>query len=566
MSLLPKTKNIETSEPVIDLNSIITEIILCRKDPVYFISKYIFIRHPEKGVVKFDLYDYQRDVVKQFIEYRKNIVLKGRQLGLSTLYAAYILWRIIFFEAQDILIVANKGKTATEMIGRIKFMLKRLPEWMVPTKDAKSKKISPIDNQQSIQLFNDSKVQAITTTADSGIGNSLSLLVIDEAAAITPNKKAVEFWKSISPTIERGGDVIIISTPRDVGHWYHEMWVKAVKGENGFNPIVLGWQVHPDQDEEWARKTIKQENPEFFAREHACQFVGEGSALINHKVLESIRSKYESKPIRADSAMFDDSNSNNIYIYEESEETSRYMLTADIARGDAKDNSSFSIFKLPSLDDYLTVGIEQVAEYEGKIRPDHFAALCYEWCVKYNDAFFVAEANTYGNHVNIEMQNMGYENIWYDTSMAAKLNIYKNDKSKLTPGFSVSDKSRNLSLSILEAFFRKETIKIRGTRTYEELKTFVWDTKKERYEAMSGYNDDLVTSLWIASSVWYSLKIKERSNMFFMQFMTSNINYRKKDFDSQYAIFVRNNGFQKTGNVNSPDFIKQNNLQWLYGK
>jgi len=70
----------------------VKEIIKCGKDPSYFLKKYIKIQHPTKGLVNFDTYDFQDECLKDFVDHRFNIILKSRQLGISTLSAAYAVW------------------------------------------------------------------------------------------------------------------------------------------------------------------------------------------------------------------------------------------------------------------------------------------------------------------------------------------------------------------------------------------------------------------------------------------------------------------------------------------
>ena len=72
------------------------EYVKCAKDPVYFMKKYCVVQHPMKGKVPFHLYEYQEKALGTFEDHRFNIILKARQLGLSTLTAGYALWRMIF--------------------------------------------------------------------------------------------------------------------------------------------------------------------------------------------------------------------------------------------------------------------------------------------------------------------------------------------------------------------------------------------------------------------------------------------------------------------------------------
>ena len=74
------------------------EIVRCGKDPGYFIDNYVKISHPMKGLVPFKLYDFQDNLISDFNNNRFNVILKARQLGISTVTAAYICWMMNFHQ------------------------------------------------------------------------------------------------------------------------------------------------------------------------------------------------------------------------------------------------------------------------------------------------------------------------------------------------------------------------------------------------------------------------------------------------------------------------------------
>ena len=77
-------------------NEIVKELVKCGNDPQYFIDNYCKISHPLKAQIPFKTYDYQRDLLHDFNDYRFNVILKGRQLGISTISAAYVAWFMLF--------------------------------------------------------------------------------------------------------------------------------------------------------------------------------------------------------------------------------------------------------------------------------------------------------------------------------------------------------------------------------------------------------------------------------------------------------------------------------------
>ncbi|NBV29908.1 hypothetical protein EBS02_13010, partial [bacterium] len=109
---------------------IVKEIIKCGKDPVYFINNFVKISHPVQGLISFKLYPFQEDCISDFLEYKYNIVVKSRQLGLSTITSAYCLWLAMFHEDKDIRLMATRLDTAKNMIQKIGIAFKDVPAWI----------------------------------------------------------------------------------------------------------------------------------------------------------------------------------------------------------------------------------------------------------------------------------------------------------------------------------------------------------------------------------------------------------------------------------------------------
>ena len=91
------------------------EYVKCAQDPAYFMKKYCMIQHPIRGKIPFELYDFQDKVVDEFQEHRMNVILKARQLGLSTLTAGYALWKMIFRSDFNVLVIATKQDVANSL-------------------------------------------------------------------------------------------------------------------------------------------------------------------------------------------------------------------------------------------------------------------------------------------------------------------------------------------------------------------------------------------------------------------------------------------------------------------
>jgi intein/homing endonuclease len=179
------------------------EIIRYRKDPIAFLKEQCKIKHPRRGIIPFELFPAQEDCIKNFINHRFNIVLKSRQLGITTIVAGYCTWRMVFFPHQEIRVVATKNETAQISIEMANTMVDNIEPWILSMLGA----IRATERKHTVELLNGSRMsafgQARGSNPDTGVGRSLSLLVVDEAALI-PNM--TDIWTSIYPTLSQGGN------------------------------------------------------------------------------------------------------------------------------------------------------------------------------------------------------------------------------------------------------------------------------------------------------------------------------------------------------------------------
>jgi phage terminase large subunit-like protein len=144
----------------------------CIEDPIYFIKKYVKIQHPVRGTVNFELYPFQESTLKDFVENSLNIVLKSRQMGISTLTSAYSLWLMTFHSDKNILCISITQETAKEIVTKVRFANDNLPAWLkVPCIE---------DNRLSLRLKNGSQIKAVSSAGTAGRSTALSLLIIDE--------------------------------------------------------------------------------------------------------------------------------------------------------------------------------------------------------------------------------------------------------------------------------------------------------------------------------------------------------------------------------------------------
>ena len=183
----------------------------------------------DKGLIPFDLYDYQKEIVDTVHNNRFVICKLPRQSGKSTTVVAYILHYILFNQDMTVGILANKQSTARELLHRLKLAYEYLPIWLQQ---------GIVEwNKGSIQLENGSRIIASSTSSSAIRGGSFNMIFLDEFAHV-PHGIADEFFSSVYPTISSGQStkVLMVSTPNGLNMFYH-YWKGATKkaGEIGKN-------------------------------------------------------------------------------------------------------------------------------------------------------------------------------------------------------------------------------------------------------------------------------------------------------------------------------------------
>lgn len=525
---------------------------------MYFMKHYVKIKHPLRGTILFDLYKFQEETLQAFHDYQFNIILKSRQMGISTLVASYSLWLMVFFKDKNILLISLKQEDAKDIVTKVRDAHKELPTWL------KVKCIE--DNRLSIRFANGSRIQAASTTKKSGVGQALSLLIIDEAALIDD---AEDLWTSAQPTLSTGGNGIVLSTPRGVGNWFHKMWQGASDenkdgklGKNGFHPITLPWQLHPERDDEWRRiEGEKQGNPKKASQEYDCNFLASGDNVVDLNIVEFYKKTKARDPIECQGI------DKNLWIWEYPDRTHTYVVSSDVARGDATDYSACHVLDISK---EMPV---QVAEYKGKIPTKDFGDFLVSLATKYNDALLVVERESVGWGTIQEVVDRDYKNTFYSSADLKYVDVRRQmnnswaaEDKKLVPGFSTNIKTRPLVIDNMEHYIRQMAIEIRSKRTLSELETFIW--KNGKAVAMEGYNDDLIMSLAIGLWVRDTALRLRQEGIELTKIAVAGMTKDKMDQTPFYKVKQAQVGHESwTMKTGRQGFGKQNqeDLKWLLG-
>lgn len=467
-----------------DKSELLNEFTKCKEDPVYFISNYIKVTHPVRGLVPFNLYPFQIAMLESLKEHRFNVLRKFRQAGCTTISAAYSLWMIVFQKHKQVVILSKGDAESTEVLDRIKIMYEELPAFLKP------KMIE--DNKHTMKLSTGSTIKSRPSGKQSGRSLAGSLLIIDEAAFID---NIDTIWAAVYPIISTGGRAFVLSTVNGIGNWYYDVYHKAVAGENSFNAIDINWEAHPEYKrmegfedlygelekkglyvDEWEATTKKNMPLKQWLQEYECEFLGTGETYLEgyllRRLVEEVNEDYWIKY------------NNKMRVWKEPTAEHEYVIGVDVSLGRDRDYSAFHIFN-------AYTG-EQVAEfYSNKTPINDLAQILYTEANLYNNAHVIIERNTIGNNLIDWMFNvLEYDNLWIDD---------KNDF-----GVQITTRNREEFLARMEEYIRNNYLKLNSKRTVDELLTFIVDDNG-KITADEGKHDDLIMSLSIAVSLLHTL-------------------------------------------------------------
>jgi hypothetical protein len=461
------------------------EFVKSRENPVYFMSKYIKVTHPVRGLVPFALYPFQQEIVKQLDENRFNVLRKFRQAGCTTIAGAYSLHFTNFNKHKTVVILSKGDTESTEVLDRIKIMHDELPGWLK----------QPIieSNKHTLKFKNGSVIKSRPSGKQSGRSLAGSLLIIDEAAFI----EAIDsIWAAVYPIISTGGRAFVLSTVNGMGNWYHKIYSEALRQENAFNVIDIEWKNHPEYKKQKGYEKLYEEldgkgidvdkwehttklNMPFkqWLQEYECEFLGTGETYLEGSILKRLVEEVEED--------FEIKYNNRMRVFKQPDPTRQYVMGVDTSLGRERDYSAFQI-----LDCYTG---EQVAEFYSNRTPiNEFAEIIDREATLYGTALVMPERNTIGENLIDWLFNVyEYENLWMEEG---------TDRI----GYLTTAKSKEFILAKMEEYIRKHVIKINSKRTVEELLTFIIDNNN-KIKADRGKNDDLIMSLAFATFALHTL-------------------------------------------------------------
>jgi len=512
----------------------IKEFIKCKQDPVYFAQNYVKIVSLDEGLVPFDMYKFQKKLIRNFHNHRFNICKMPRQTGKSTTCVSFLLHYAVFNDNVNIGILANKAATARELLGRLQTAYENLPKWM--------QQGILSWNKGSMELENGSKILAASTSASAVRGMSFNIIFLDEFAFV-PNHIADSFFASVYPTITSGKStkVIIVSTPHGMNHFYR-MWHDAERNRNEYVATEVHWSEVPGRNAKWKKQTIANTSEEQFRVEFECEFLGSVDTLISVSKLKTL---VYNDPIKRNAGLD---------IYENPKEDHNYIITVDTARGIDGDYSAFIVF------DITNFPYRVVAKYKNnEIKPMLFPSIIHDIAKAYNYAYTLIEVNDIGDQVaSILFFDLEYENVLMCAMRGRAGQIvgsgFSGKKSQL--GVRMTSAVKKLGCSNLKTLLEDDKLMTVDYDIIAELTTFV--QRKNTFMAEEGCHDDLAMCLVIFSWLVAQDYFKEMTEQ----------DVRKKIYEEQKNQIEQDMapfGFVLDGIHNDDGFVDSEGTRWSSG-
>ena len=241
------------------LDFIYEELAKCMRDPRYYLENYHVVKTEAQGFrTLYPFWDSQEIFYSEIMEMisqgrpAKVLVLKARQLGLSTISEGLIFHRTIFNETINTLIVAQDTGQADYLFSMSTRAYEQLPWWMKPETRYRSKGrylVFGSDSPERAGLESEIFVEAANKVTGVSVGKTIRAAHLSE---LSDWENAKTLTEQIFPTMNAPDELAIMeSTARGRQGFWYDFWKQAVNrwgdGRWQWKPIFIEWFRCPDK-------------------------------------------------------------------------------------------------------------------------------------------------------------------------------------------------------------------------------------------------------------------------------------------------------------------------------
>ena len=501
----------------------VEDYIKCMQDPLYFAEK-CFLMTP-KGLQPVKMRDYQKEYLTNLKENRFNILLACRQAGKSVTTAIFGLWKILFCNDRNGLILSKSGPAGRDLLKKVKDMYMYLPYHL--------KAGTMKWNQSEISFDNNSSLSTEAFGPTAALGKSLNLIILDEFAWCPQNDVDL-FYENVIPTVTTLPDsnVCICSTQNGFNKFY-DIWKSSIEGRSIYHHQKIDWWQVPNYNletgqweprtEEWKQMMIGVlGSEEAFYYQYGTQFSASDACLVSRETLTQIHKTEILFTSREElvSSLY----SKFLFVNPEYDVTNfknkYYIVLVDLAEGGGADYTVFQILEVTVNPITGKVTFEQVAFWRSNTVDIEKAAVEF-WVMMgqlfrtdLSNVIVSIEWNTYGalfyNYICLLNETDNFrDSLWrfnickeFDTSVLCyykKANLneeiagIKNKNAKTIPGIRWSAESKKTGCAMLKMMIEKGELIIRDIVQIGELENFEDKTGSGSYKASYGHDDMMMT-------------------------------------------------------------------------
>ena len=482
----------------------------------------ILTKDSSKGFVPFEFNEAQKIVNKKIDEQLKEtgrvraIILKGRQMGLSTFTTARVFWKSYFNAYNKSVVMAHDSATSDALFSMSRNTIANMPEEFRPTfKKSNAKEIMFEHNDSGYRLYTAGSPEA-------GRGTTPTIAHLSEVAFWTHDEKILAgLFQGISEA--DGTEVILESTANGVGNEFHRLWKGAVNGENDYLPIFVPWFLMPEyrrtvldpeefqktltEDEVsiqekygldleqlyWRRLKVAEGGLSKFRQEYPLTpeeaFQVSGANVFNIEKLQSLvpSNVLKRQAFNINSSCFEDKQEGSLEIFQYPKFDENFVIGADCALGVGQDSSAYVV---------MNANNEVVALYRNnRIDPTKYGDLLFYLGRYYNNALLAVESNSLGIATLNRLKQMRYVNLYHQTKVA---NVSNEEGTRL--GWRTTQATKPMIIGHLKNAIENDDINLSSPRIIQECMDYVADDNG-RTNAISGAHDDTVIATAIALEV-----------------------------------------------------------------
>lgn len=384
------------------LAPLVDEYNRCKRHPAHFVNTHVRIYNAQADAstgqenvqsVPFHLWPAQREVLSSFQADQRVIALKARQLGLTWLALAFVLWLRLFRPGSTAMLFSRREEDAGDLLRRLRWMHGQLPRHLQMR--GLGRRPAGEDGNGGYWPGRDGGwVRVFPRTG--GDSYQATVAIVDEADLI-PDLNAT--LRGVKPTTDMGGKLFLISRSNKSlpGSVFKRIYRAAADGRTDWAAHFLPWHVHPSRDRAWyeTQKADSLENTGSLDTLWEQYPESAEEALAPNQLDKRLPEKWLQRCRRPHPRLPEDAfplltKLPGVLVYELPVPGRRYAVGADPAEGNP--NSDDSAFVVLDRD----TGNE-VACFAGKLEPGRFARAAFEVARLFNRAPVLFERNNHGH-------------------------------------------------------------------------------------------------------------------------------------------------------------------------